>query len=197
MKKLNPNYIVQKELNQDKWGSWQYNVRDELKPLSVEEIKEHLTHNKLPCAVLMSQIEGDFNFSTIIRTSNNFNIECVYYYGKKRFDRRGTMGTHLYSEVKYLASLEEVVALKNTYQFVALENNVPDCVHIKDFIYPTRPCILLGEENSGLPSELLGMADFTVEIPSRGSVRSLNVASAAAIILYDFYVQKSGADRSA
>lgn len=175
------------ELNCERWGAWQYNVRDHFKPLTVPQIKDELDKDRLPCAVLMQHIEGDFNFGNIVRTSNNFNIANIYYYGKKRWDRRSSCGTHHYSNLTYLSSLEEVAKLKQQYSFVALENNINKSVLIKDFKYPTMPLFIFGEENSGIFPEVLEMCEHFVEIPSRGSVRSLNVGSAASIVLYDFW----------
>lgn len=178
-----------KEENIKKWGSWQYNVRDHLKPLSVEQIKEELNKNKLSCAVLIQNIEGDFNIGNIIRTSNNFNISNIYYYGKRHIDKRSTCGTYHYSPVTYLNSFDDVLKLKSIYKFIALENNIEGSCLINSFVYPSNSLFIFGEENIGISKEVLELADYKVEIPSRGSVRSLNVGSAAAIVLYDFWLK--------
>jgi RNA methyltransferase, TrmH family len=50
----------------------------------------------------------------------------------------------------------------------------------------TRPTlILLGNEGAGLSPELAGMADVGIKIPLAAGVESLNVAIAAALILYE------------
>lgn len=45
--------------------------------------------------------------------------------------------------------------------------------------------VLLGSEGVGLPHELLAEADETVRIPMTGSAESLNLAVAAALVLYE------------
>ncbi len=45
--------------------------------------------------------------------------------------------------------------------------------------------ILLGSEGEGLPTELLARADQRVRIPMTGTAESLNVAAAAAVLLYE------------
>jgi tRNA G18 (ribose-2'-O)-methylase SpoU len=57
---------------------------------------------------------------------------------------------------------------------------------------PLRECdlrgpaaILLGGEGGGLPAMWLDAADVRLTIPMRGQVDSLNVAIAAALILYE------------
>jgi TrmH family RNA methyltransferase len=55
-----------------------------------------------------------------------------------------------------------------------------------------RPCaVLLGGEGPGLPGALVGRADERLSIPMRGPVESLNVATAAALIVYEAARQRS------
>jgi len=74
-----------------------------------------------------------------------------------------------------------------------LENNIErKSISIKDYRWPSSNIlILLGEESQGLPSEILDMADDLIEIPSYGSVPSLNASVAASIAIYD-YICKRG-----
>ena len=51
--------------------------------------------------------------------------------------------------------------------------------------------VVLGGEGSGLPDALVAMADERLTIPMRGSVESLNVATAAALIVYEAARQRS------
>lgn len=167
-----------------KWTQWMYNVTDEYKGLSVEEIKTRLAAKVLSCAVFMSQIEGDFNFSNVIRTANAFNLEKVFYYGKKRFDRRGCVGTYHYVDIVYLSSLDEVKNLKDRYFFVGLENNLKRTSYdINTYVWKNKSMILIGEEQFGLPGEIVDICDDLIQIPMFGSVRSFNAATAAAIAI--------------
>jgi RNA methyltransferase, TrmH family len=52
--------------------------------------------------------------------------------------------------------------------------------------------LLLGNEGAGLSAELAAMADMAVKIPLAVGVESLNVAIAAALILYEAQRQRSG-----
>jgi len=180
------NYEDKKEETIKKWSAWTYNVRDKFKPMTVNEIKEDLKKTQLPCAVLLQNIEGDFNVSNIIRTSNNFNVSQVFYYGKKKYDKRGALGTYNYTDVIYLSSFNDVISLKDKYKFIGIENNMENTIPIKEFIYPDNSIFVMGEENIGITDETKSIIDYFIEIPSLGSVRSLNVGTAAAIVLFDF-----------
>jgi RNA methyltransferase, TrmH family len=51
--------------------------------------------------------------------------------------------------------------------------------------------ILLGNEGAGLSAELSALADLRVKIPMQSDVESLNVATAAALMLYEVSRQRS------
>jgi tRNA guanosine-2'-O-methyltransferase len=51
--------------------------------------------------------------------------------------------------------------------------------------FPKKTVLLLGTEKYGIPAELLGELDRCVEIPQKGRTRSMNVQTAAAVVLYE------------
>lgn len=51
--------------------------------------------------------------------------------------------------------------------------------------YPHPLALLLGSEGEGLPPDLLARGDFQVRIPMGGTARSLNLAVATGILLYE------------
>lgn len=54
--------------------------------------------------------------------------------------------------------------------------------------------VLFGSEGEGLPADLLADADRRVKIPMTGTAESLNVAAAAAVLLYEARRHKLGPD---
>ena len=59
---------------------------------------------------------------------------------------------------------------------------------LRDFSSATRPqrvAIVLGHEGEGLTADALDACDYRVRIPIHAAVDSLNVATAAAIALYE------------
>jgi tRNA G18 (ribose-2'-O)-methylase SpoU len=50
---------------------------------------------------------------------------------------------------------------------------------------PGRVALVMGTEGDGLTAEAIAAADAVVTIPMRGGVDSLNVASAAAVALWE------------
>ena len=48
-----------------------------------------------------------------------------------------------------------------------------------------KTIIIMGNESAGVSRELIEKADTVVKIPMAGSAESLNVAAAAAILMYE------------
>jgi tRNA G18 (ribose-2'-O)-methylase SpoU len=175
---------IPKKLPDDRFSLWLRNVVDKYKSLPNEEIKLDLQKTALHSAIMMSQVEGDFNFGNVVRTANFFNLQCVYYFGKKHWDRRSSLGVQTYTKIEHIGSVEEIAALKTQYRFVGLENNVDrKTINIFNYTFQPNTLLIVGEESVGLSSEIMDLCDDLVEINSFGSVRSLNVASAASIAI--------------
>jgi tRNA G18 (ribose-2'-O)-methylase SpoU len=154
---------------------------------TTEMIKEDLQTNNFPYAVLMEHFVGDFTIGGVLRSGNAFGASKMYYYGgKKSFDRRSTVGTHLYTDIIHLNTEEELLKLKNEYVFVGLENSTENKESIYDFTWPKNSLIILGEEGVGITPNTLALCDKIVYIPQYGSVRSLNASSAASIAMNDY-----------
>jgi tRNA G18 (ribose-2'-O)-methylase SpoU len=170
----------------EKYTAWERNVIDEYKPLSNEEICIKVAEKRLPFAVLMTHINIDYNLGAVLRIGNCLGAK-VFYYGQKKWDKRSATGVWNYTPINYLSSLAEVKALKAQYDFVALEQT-KESVFLPRFKWPKQSLILLGEESCGLQGapEILELANHFVEIPQRGSVRSMNAATAFAIAAYDY-----------
>lgn len=178
------------------------NVRDIYKGMEHDDILACLDTDRQGFGVAMFQIEGDFNFSTVVRTANNFGADEVIYIGpRKKWDKRGAVGTYKYTECRHTELWGHAIlgAIGRGYTPVALENGTPyGETLLTEFTWPEKPYIIVGEEKNGLPEELLRTLDSLrwthgniVTIPEFGSVRSLNAGTAAGIAMYDFISKKT------
>lgn len=169
----------------DHFSAWQYNVADHFKDKTVSEIKQHLRSTAYPFAVCMEHLIGDFNMSTVVRNANAFNAEQVYYVGDKKWDRRGSVGTHNYTEVTFIPTLDEFVALKNKYVLVGIDN-VPGAIPLSSYQWIPNTMMIFGEEGTGLTPGMQSFCKDLVYIEQFGSVRSLNCGTASGIVMNDF-----------
>lgn len=142
--------------------------------------------------VLCSNLGNDFNIATAVRNSNAFLAKEVLVYGNKQYDRRGTVGTHNYMNFRHVKAIDDVMTYINEMKVDGLHivgiDNVKDAVPMNDFIWRTdiHTLMIFGQEQTGIPEELLDLCDDIVYIKQYGSVRSLNVGTASGIAMYDY-----------
>ncbi|KAK3680241.1 hypothetical protein LTR78_000619 [Recurvomyces mirabilis] len=61
---------------------------------------------------------------------------------------------------------------------------------------PRKTVLIIGGEKEGIPALVLGECDLLVEIPQQGITRSLNVQTAAGIVLFEYTRQHRGVESS-
>lgn len=164
------------------------NIIDYYKGWENEQIIADLDMRRLPFAVGLENISGDFNKSTIIRSTNAFLAKETWIIGKKQWDRRGAVGTHNYIHLKYSPSLSDIYLNQpqiRDMKWVAVDN-VPGAASIVDYEWSPESFMIFGEEGRGISPMALGMAEDVIYIPQLGSVRSLNVGVAGGVVMYDY-----------
>lgn len=171
------------------------NVLDHLKTHTVLEIKNYCKDSAIDAGVAMMHVSGDFNLSTLIRNANFFGYKQACYVGKKKWDRRGSVGTYHYTDLSHFTDEESFVDyVKNeNYNLIAVENNIPEYEHKtydlyeEDLFYGIdKPMFIFGEEKDGLSSFMLDNSDLIITIQAYGSVRSLNVGTTSGIIMSNY-----------
>lgn len=164
------------------------NVTDFYKYWETDAIIADLDTKRHNFSVLCANIQGDFNIGTVIRNANAFLAKEVIIYGKRKYDIRGTVGTHHYTHFKHVIEIDDLNTLRTSDVYIIGVDNIDGAEAIDDIKLPTDKHIIFafGEENSGLTPEMLEICDALVYIKQFGSVRSLNVGSAAGIIMYEY-----------
>lgn len=162
------------------------NIIDAFRGLSVEEIKSRINRNNFSVGMVNHQYE--INIGTMVRITNAFAGREFLIIGNKRYDRRSTVGTHNYETVVHVPDAKSLKdwLVANNRPLIAIEqgpSSIP--IHAVES-YPENPVFIFGNENTGIPADILAIADMKVYIPQMGSVRSLNVSSACSIVVYDW-----------
>ena len=140
-------------------------------------------------SVLCSNLYNDFNISNVVRNANAFLAREVIIYGSKQWDRRGSVGSHNYNRMKYFKEnqWDDLMSHIENYHIVAVDN-VSNAEVVSEYDWPKDQHTLLvfGQEQVGVPADLLDLAHGTVYIPQYGTVRSLNVGTASGIVMYEY-----------
>ncbi len=163
------------------------NVTDFYKYWHDDAIRANLDAKRNEFVVVVERINGDFNFSNVVRNCNAFLGKRVIRCGIKRWDKRGAVGTHHYEHVHHADNIMDVlISLRNDgYRIVAIDN-VGDAKVVNEYSWSPKSVMVFGEEGRGLSHDVLNFADDIVYIQQYGSVRSLNVGTASGIVMYDY-----------
>lgn len=165
------------------------NRADYLKWLSDDEVKKYLAEKKLNYGVLIVNVLYDNNAGNIVRSANAFGANEIILYGHKSFDRRASVGTEFYEHFRHIKFKEDIDEIFAEYDTVVSIENTENALSLSDFKWDKtkKTLIIFGQESAkGIPEEILERCDHVVKIEQFGSVRSLNVAVAAGIVMNDY-----------
>jgi len=126
----------------------------------------------------------EHNFGTILRNAYAFGASFVYTVGP-RFRRQAADTARAWRHVpvfRYESVDDLLTHLPYSCRLVGIEL-MEEAVYLPRFSHPERACYLLGAEDYGLPREVIARCDHAIRIP--GAAYCLNLATAAAIIMYD------------
>jgi 23S rRNA (guanosine2251-2'-O)-methyltransferase len=146
--------------------------------------------------VLLDNIRSLYNTGSILRTADASGVERVVLCGiTPRPDqggrqRRAIAKTALGAEnsVQWEYKPDAHAALRSLtaegYQTVAVEIS-PSAVNLFEWTPRWPICLVFGHEVDGVSSDLTAHVETVIGIPMLGQKRSLNVATAAGVVLYE------------
>jgi tRNA(Leu) C34 or U34 (ribose-2'-O)-methylase TrmL len=183
------------------------NVTDQFKGMTDDFIRGEQEKRRIPLVTIALNMTHDFNKATVLRTHSGVAGQAFYFLNKpndqkpghpegtKKFDKRGTVGTHNYNTVNHY-SIERYMELfaelrADGYTIVAVDNvDGYDAKMVYDVELPEKVCFIMGEEKTGIPSEVIDAADMMVFLPMMGvSPRSYNVSVAHAGVVFEYVRQ--------
>ena len=147
--------------------------------------------------LVLDAIQDTFNFGAIVRSAEAMGARGLFVgttsqAGVNSLVARASAGAVNripIAEVEDLAELVELLRASGA-RVLAADEKGGDVCSLCDFRTPTA--LVLGNEGRGVRPELASRCDGRVCIPMSGSIASLNVAAAAAVLLYEAWRQKNG-----
>jgi tRNA (guanosine-2'-O-)-methyltransferase len=139
------------------------------------------------CGIGIINGKSHINYGTLLRSGNMFGVNFAFIIGK-RFHKQpsDTYRSERVFPIFEFTSFEDANNhLPYGCEWVLVEQ-APSAVSLPQFSHPKRTIYLLGAEDTGIPQNILQQIKTVVSIPTP---RSLNVAVAGSIILYDRYVK--------
>ncbi len=187
-----------------------YNVRDEYKNNIVEQNKAIQKSQTRKFSVGAINITGELNIGMMIRSACLMGAENFYIFGRKKFDKRSTVGAENYINIVQYSYddpmtadeqiARDVTQLKSKHILVMCETGgallgpserwkwpLASKEHTVKEYEAAHPLFLFGSESHGIPQKVLDIPyRFLLSIPQVGVLRSFNVSAAMNIILWDY-----------
>jgi len=146
---------------------------------------------QLPAAVLLDNVRSMYNVGAFFRAADGVGLQKLCLCGitahppKKAISKTalGAEETVAWEHDWDVLRMADTLR-RNGFTLAAIETS-PQSVDLFHW-QPSFPvCVAFGNEVEGLHPELLAMADAHVRIPMLGQKRSLNVATAGGVVLYE------------
>jgi 23S rRNA (guanosine2251-2'-O)-methyltransferase len=146
---------------------------------------------RLPATVLLDNVRSMYNVGAFFRAADGVGLEKLCLCGitahpPKKAISKTALGAeetvrweHDWDAIRVAEGLRQ-----SGFQIAAIETG-PDAVDLFEWQPRFPVCVAFGHEVDGLRPELLQMADAHVRIPMRGQKKSLNVATAGGVVLYE------------
>jgi TrmH family RNA methyltransferase len=152
-------------------------------------------------AIALVEPRYHMNVGYVSRLMKNFGLHRLYLvnprYNKKEAVKYSTHGKDVLASAKVVTLkqlrrkfdiLVGTTAISATSRLNILRETVsPEQIAkiIQDTWDTNRFCIILGRESSGLKNDELGMCDLVVTIDTRTKYKTMNIAHALAVLLYE------------
>ena len=146
---------------------------------------------RLPAAVLLDNVRSMYNVGAFFRAADGVGLEQLCLCGitahppKKAISKTALGAEEVVPWIHDWDALRVAEGLRHKgFEIAAIETSL----HSIDLFEwgPKFPvCVAFGHEVDGLRTELLNIADTHVRIPMLGKKGSLNVATAAGVVLYE------------
>jgi tRNA (guanosine-2'-O-)-methyltransferase len=152
--------------------------------------KEFSSRPRRPIAVVLDGVRQNYNIGAIFRLCDAFLVERLVIAGtpanlRKRKLVQAARGTQYWVPWEEAVSAAEVVrAAKAEGRLVIAVEQTSTGVAPEALSVAGPVCLVLGAEREGVGQEIVDMAELAITIPMEGMANSINVASAAAIVLY-------------
>ena len=163
---------------------------NELNRKSVEEFKQS---DKTPLIAVLENIRSAYNVGSVFRTADAFLLEAVYLTGytacpPHKEIKKTALGAEESVEWRHFPKATDLIPeLKaNGYKVYAVEQVVhSQLLQEMGFNSNEKIAVIFGNEVTGVEQGTIEQCDGCIEIPQLGMKHSLNIATAAGVVLWE------------
>jgi len=153
---------------------------------------------RLPIRLILDSLKVAANVGSILRIADAVTAEHVYICGNTIFPpnyklKQASIGAERWVSWNYQESILDAISDAKSKGFLIYSveftrNSAP----YSTFDFSDKKCaFVFGREFDGVDEEILSLSDACIHLPMLGMCNSINVASAASIICYEFLRQNA------
>ena len=162
---------------------------------TVDEFKRS---EKTPVIVVLENIRSAYNVGSVFRTADAFLLEAIYITGytcvpPHKEIKKTALGAEESVDWKHFINATEAIKTlkEDGYKIYAIEQAVNSLMLQKiDFKSNEKIAVIFGNEVTGVEQETIMQCDGCIEIPQLGMKHSLNIATAAGVVLWEIVRRK-------
>ena len=163
---------------------------DDLNRISPEEFKRS---KKTPVIAVLENIRSAYNVGSVFRTADAFLLEAIYITGytctpPHKEIKKTALGAEDTVDWKHFANAAEaIISLKEQGFKVYAVEQVVNSIALQNLSLSAKEKVafVFGNEVSGVEISTIALCDGCVEIPQFGTKHSLNIATAAGVVLWE------------
>jgi tRNA G18 (ribose-2'-O)-methylase SpoU len=163
---------------------------EELGRKTVDEFRQT---PKNPIIVVLENIRSAYNVGSVFRTADAFLIEAIYICGYSarpphKEIKKTALGAEETVDWKHFKTAKEAVEeLKNKKYKVFAVEQAEKSYKLQDINFKNdeKIAVVFGNEVTGVEQSTIDICDGCIEIPQFGMKHSLNIATAAGVVLWE------------
>lgn len=162
----------------------------ELGRKSVEEFRQA---EKIPVIVVLENIRSAYNVGSVFRTSDAFLVEAIYIIGYSakpphKEIKKTALGAEETVDWKYFKTTAEAISDLRSRGFNIYAAEQAEGSYKLNAISVDggeKIAVVFGNEVTGVEQSTISLCDGCIEIPQMGMKHSLNIATAAGVVLWE------------
>ena len=161
--------------------------------LGRKSAEEFRLSEKIPVIVVLENIRSAYNVGSVFRTADAFLVEAIYIIGYSakpphKEIKKTALGAEETVAWKYFKTTAEAVEELHkeghkVYAVEQAEGSLP--LHSTNFKQEEKIAVIFGNEVTGVDQPSIQLCEGCIEIPQLGMKHSLNIATAAGVVLWE------------
>lgn len=155
-------------------------------------VDEFRLSEKQPVIAILENIRSAYNVGSVFRTADAFLLEAIYLCGYTAFPphkeiRKTALGAEETVAWRHFKNIAEAISEIRSlgYKIYAVEQ-AEESWKLGSFApEEDKIAVIFGNEVTGVEQNTIGLCDGVIEIPQLGTKHSLNVATAAGVVLWE------------